>query len=942
MSLQKFYDHGLNQFLESRRTSDATLTTMSGMGEMKGKWKISDEDYPAFLDHLHNYIFELRGRCLNLVERPRRLEPKPLLIDLDFRYPIDTSVRRSFSIVHIEKFIQLVVKGIDYFFGVEGYNKLRFFVTLRPSPYTEKGKRKDGVHILSPDIALTNDKQSVLRKWILSQQGIRSTFNDTGYVNADEDVYDESMTRTQGWIFYGESKPNIAPYQLESIYTYKPNDDQWIDEDTGCYSSRDLMELLSIRYNINPDISNLKPGEPGELYAALLNQGNVPLEGVSAAGAPLPRPADNEMIEVAKYFSPPTTDNERAMIRRFVLECLNKAWYEEYDKWIRVGWCLHNIEASEEMFNLWMDFSDKSSKASENNRTQLHHDWMFGMRKIGDGPRLTERSLRKWARDDNPEAYNTIVSEDIQEYIRTNIEPTHFHIAKLMRKMYGNNYIASVNPRSTEWFKYDDAINMWKRLNQGIELRSKISDEVAAEFDGARGILRRLIGDKSTKEEQRKWMEDKIKDLLKCEMQLYNNGFTEGVMKMASQQFCEEDFMNKLNVNPYLFGCCNGMLELRAKDAAGKEGVIFRQGRPEDYVSFLAGRIHAECCDPIPYIPYDPHHPIQHEITDFLTKVFPNPELRAYVLRLLSSCLEGANREQCYYTFNGGGGNGKSKIVDLMRLTLGDYQTSMSTTVLTRKRPDSGAANPEIIVAKSRRFIYMGEPDENEPINTSVMKQFSGEDVVEARALYGEQEKFRIMGKIFMMCNKLPPVTSMDEGTWRRIRVIPFESSFLAPDNPELLLNKPNTFPRDPQMNEKLVSWRVHFLSLLVHIYETQYIVNGLSPVPDVVMKESNKYKQRFDVFASFEADRIRTPKTIDEQIEFRSNPIDTNRITSIFNAWKKEYKFGGLTARDVITRLETKYGSPERGRFWSSFVVFDSDDRAIEWDKAHAPTESV
>jgi hypothetical protein len=74
-------------------------------------------------------------------------------------------------------------------------------------------------------------------------------------------------------------------------------------------------------------------------------------------------------------------------------------------------------------------------------------------------------------------------------------------------------------------------------------------------------------------------------------------------MKMASQQFCEEDFMNKLNVNPYLFGCCNGMLELRAKDAAGKEGVIFRQGRPEDYVSFLAGRIHAECCDPIPYIP---------------------------------------------------------------------------------------------------------------------------------------------------------------------------------------------------------------------------------------------------------------------------------------------------------------------------------------------------
>jgi hypothetical protein len=25
-----------------------------------------------------------------------------------------------------------------------------------------------------------------------------------------------------------------------------------------------------------------------------------------------------------------------------------------------------------------------------------------------------------------------------------------------MKKMYGNNYVASVNPKSTEWYKYDD------------------------------------------------------------------------------------------------------------------------------------------------------------------------------------------------------------------------------------------------------------------------------------------------------------------------------------------------------------------------------------------------------------------------------------------------------------------------------------------------------
>jgi len=938
MSTTKFYDHDLSRFLEGHRTSDGTLTTMSGMGDIKGKWKISDEEYPAFLDLLHDYLFETRGRCLNLVERPRRSESKPLLIDLDFRYPADTSIRRSFTILNIEQFVHMIVKGLEHFFGIEDYNKLRFFVTLRPSPYTEKGKRKDGVHILCPDIALTNEKQSVLRKWILNQQGIKANFKDTGYINSDEDVYDESMTRTQGWIFYGESKPNIAPYQLEAIFIYKPAADEWIDEDIACYSSRDLMELLSIRYNIIPDTNTLKAGAPSDLFATLLNQGNLPAPAAQTDQLPQATPgAANELIEAANYFSSPTSDNERGMIRRFVLECLKAPWYEDYDKWIRVGWCLHNIDPSEDTFKLWMEFSDKSSKASGNNYTQLHSDWTFGMRKVGDGPRLTERSLRKWARDDNPELYAKIISEDIQEYIRTEVEPTHYHIAKLMRKMYGNNYIASVNPKSTEWFKYDDAINMWKRLNQGIELRSKISNEVAGEFEGARGILRRLIGDMTTKEEHRKWMEDKIKDLLKCETQLYNNGFTEAVMKMASQQFCEEEFMNKLNINPFLFGCCNGVLELRAKEATGKEYVIFRQGRPEDYVSFLAGRNYPET-DPIKYIPYDLADPIQAEIGDFFTKIFPNAELRAYTLRLLSSCLEGANREQCYYTLTGGGGNGKSKLVELMRLTLGDYQTSMSTTVLTRKRPDSGAANPEIMVAKSKRFIYMGEPDENEPINASVMKQFSGEDMVEARALYGDQEKFRIMGKIFMMCNKLPPVTSMDEGTWRRIRVIQFESKFLPPDHPELLMGKPNVFPRDPMLDDKLRSWREHFLALLVHIYQTQYIPNGLSPVPEIVLKSSNNYKATFDVFASFESDRIRTPLTFEDHQEFRSNPIDTNRIISIFNAWKREYKFGGLTGREVISRLEAKHGPPEKGRFWTSVMVFDSDDRAVEWDKARAP----
>jgi hypothetical protein len=495
---------------------------------------------------------------------------------------------------------------------------------------------------------LAKEKQAVLRKWLLANEAIRSCFKDTVYTNADDVVYDESMTRQQGWIFYGESKPNIPPYTLVAVFNYKPTENDWIDEDVSQYSPRDLVELLSIRYNIVPDENVLKEGEPAAAYADLMQR---PAAAATAAQQPPTQEqaaAANQATDLANAISAfaikPASEEERQMVRRFVLECLKAPWHDEYDKWIRVGWCLHNIEASEEYFTLWKDFSAKSGKSSENDWAKLRHEWFHGMRKSGDGPRLTQRSLQKWARDDNPELYKQIVAENIHEYIRTQVSPTHYHISLLMKKMYANNYVASVQQRSTDWFKYDEDINMWKRLNQGLELKSKVSREVAGEISNSRDILRNRLGPAGV--EERKWLDAKMQELLKVETQLYNNGFTESVMKMAAQQFCEEDFINKMNSNPYLLGCRNGVLELRAKRNDGTEHVIFRQGRPEDYVSFRVGVKHPDL-DAINYVPYDPSHPIQAEIQEFFLKLFPNHELRTYVLRLLSSTLEGTNKEQC-------------------------------------------------------------------------------------------------------------------------------------------------------------------------------------------------------------------------------------------------------------------------------------------------------
>jgi P4 family phage/plasmid primase-like protien len=342
----------------------------------------------------------------------------------------------------------------------------------------------------------------------------------------------------------------------------------------------------------------------------------------------------------------------------------------------------------------------------------------------------------------------------------------------------------------------------------------------------------------------------------------------------------------------------------------------------------------------IEYHPYDPADPRQAEIAEFFEKLFPDPELRRYTLRLLASCLEGANREQCFYVATGVGGNGKSKLVELMRMTLGDYQTSLQTTVLTRKRPESGAANPDMMAAKCRRFIYLQEPDDKEPLNTSRMKQFSGEDMVEARGLFQDQEKFVIMGKLFMMCNKLPPVTTMDRGTWRRIRVIEFVSKFVPPDHPELMSGRPNVYLMDTSLDKKMRTWREAFLSLLVHIYETEYIPLGLSTCPAAVTRASDRYKENFDFYARFRGDRIRQPTTMEEKMECRDRPTTTTQLKSAFTQWRKDTR-AELDWQSTLNRLTEEFGEPLDGKKWPTVKVFLTDEEAVEWDTSHAANSS-
>jgi P4 family phage/plasmid primase-like protien len=961
--LENFRNHELSGFLDSHRTQPDEQVTMTGTtgSPLQGKWTIPDDEYEEFLDLMYDYLFVQKLTPMGFVERDvitkdkksrRDNGAKPLLIDLDFKYPVTTNLERKFTENHIRGFMNHIMMGLKKFFNLSQYDQdgIRLFVCLRAIPYKTTGQNqviKDGIHIESPDICLTNEKQKVLRAFLLDQHAVNATFEGTGYTNLESDVYDAAMTRSQGWYFYGDTKSTIpaGPYKLAYVFQYTPSTDEFLKQDVQEYNARELLELLSIRYNLVEDTNDVLD-ESKEVYDRFLNW----IPPVSPSLQPqhtltttenIPEmnlPAQNQLDVIVRSVQSRlkgVSPEDIPLIRKLVLECLSVDRADKYDTWMEVGWCLHHIASnaamSDELFDLWMEWSKKSPKYSANNVAQLRRDW-DRMERPTHQRMLKWGSLNYWAREDNLVRYNEIIDEDLIEFIATHTLNTHAHVASIMQKMYGNQYKASIEKKGTEWFQFIEDEHIWKHINQGMDLRCKISNDVVEVVEKAKANIRRKNRELDDFSEYAK---ARLEELQKVEKNLMTAGFKDSVMRECSEKFREQEFISKLNMNPFLLVCKNGVLNLRATrtnpQGVEESFVEFRPGRPEDMMNFVAGR-DSMGNDPIEYFPYNPHDPTQHEIEEFLTKIFPRPELRAYVKVLLSSCLEGANREQCYYTLIGVGGNGKSKIVELMKLVLGDYQTNLASTALTRKRPDSGAANPDIIALKNRRFIYLQEPDEREPLNTSRMKEFSGEDAVSGRALFGDQEKFKISGKLFMMCNNLPPINAMDRGTWRRIRVIPFESKFVSEGDTgyeDLLTGKPNVFPKDMFLDEKLKRWRTAFLSLLVWTYENIYCKVGLCE-PAIVRQASNDYREQFDTFAKFRNARI---------LVVPGERTDFNRITRAYRNWVEWQGGSGkrLSATDLRKRMEDEFGSPEEGKYFRGILAFEDEETMEIWQNEHA-----
>jgi len=201
-----------------------------------------------------------------------------------------------------------------------------------------------------------------------------------------------------------------------------------------------------------------------------------------------------------------------------------------------------------------------------------------------------------------------------------------------------------------------------------------------------------------------------------------------------------------------------------------------------------------------------------------LSKIQPDQETRASLAYILSSCLSGRT-DNTLYMFVGSGANGKSVLMDLMKLTLGDYFKPMSSRVLTKGyRADRVMGDK-----KGVRGCLVNEF--NDKIYCRFMKSLVGGDSITSINSCDYMFYFRPQFKLFLTCNSLPTIDSDDEGTLRRICVIPFLSKFI--DANKVTYQQSNFFIKDPKISDKFNNWRQMFMGMLISWHcETRVVKN--------------------------------------------------------------------------------------------------------------------
>jgi hypothetical protein len=114
-------------------------------------------------------------------------------------------------------------------------------------------------------------------------------------------------------------------------------------------------------------------------------------------------------------------------------------------------------------------------------------------------------------------------------------------------------------------------------------------------------------------------------------------------------------------------------------------------------------------------------------VWQFVSDIFDGDrESIDYVLKMLATMCGGHTSDALFHVMIGTGANGKSKLQELMCLTLGAYYCTVPCTLFTGRRGAAQGATAAFEHLANKRAVFVQEPERGQQMNGGLLKELSG------------------------------------------------------------------------------------------------------------------------------------------------------------------------------------------------------------------------
>lgn len=162
----------------------------------------------------------------------------------------------------------------------------------------------------------------------------------------------------------------------------------------------------------------------------------------------------------------------------------------------------------------------------------------------------------------------------------------------------------------------------------------------------------------------------------------------------------------------------------------------------------------------------------------FFRSIMPDKTEREYLRKVLGYVLTGDMKARTYFIFYGNGSNGKSVILKLLKLILGNYYITCDKTIFSK--PDkSGGCTEAICDLQGKRCggYSEGETSDKVETNDSLIKAITGMDQIVGNPKFKKLVKFYAICKLIMATNYIPRINGA-KADKDRLNVVFFDQRF--------------------------------------------------------------------------------------------------------------------------------------------------------------------